>query len=88
MTLWSERIQSQVCLDSLAQIEHLTPSSDECINDPDSAECDPCGKNYDYFMDKYDVYVLQNLLGIILKVSDREQNSLSKHTADLSAIQA
>ena len=50
-------------------MQGLTATSAECVSDPDADECDPCTKHYDFFFDKYDVFVLQNLLGIVQKVS-------------------
>ena len=58
LTLWTAKNQIYACQDSLLLLEHLTESSLECVNDPDAPECDPCNKHYDYFFDKYDVFVL------------------------------
>ena len=52
-------------MDSLALLDDLTQTSPECVADPDAEACDPCSKHYDFFFDKYDVFVLQNLLGIV-----------------------
>ena len=62
LTLWDQKIQVQTCVDSLKLIEHLSETNDACIDNIDSDECDPCTKHYDYFFDKYDVFVLQNIL--------------------------
>ena len=58
MTMWNNRIETQVCQDSLALIADLKPTSEQCVNDPEDAECNPCTKFYDHFFDKYDVFVL------------------------------
>lgn len=58
LTLWNERLQIQACTDSLNLLDGLTATSIECINDPDADECDPCSKHYDFFFDRYDVFVL------------------------------
>ena len=60
-------------------MQGLTATSAECVNDPDADECDPCTKHYDFFFDKYDVFVLQNLLGIVQKVSELDQEALQKY---------
>ena len=76
LTLWNDSIQIQACVDSLTLLDHLTQTSDECILDAEAEACDPCSKHYDFFFDKYDVFVLQNILGIIQKVSEMDQTSL------------
>lgn len=58
MTLWSDRIQVDACIDSLTMLDHLTETNPVCVNDFDSTECDPCTKHFDFFFDKYDVFVL------------------------------
>ena len=58
LTLWSRVTEKEVCLESLLLIDHLTPSSDECVNDADAEECNPCSKFYNYVMDKYAMFVL------------------------------
>ena len=72
MALWNDKIQVQNCVDSLTAIEHLTETSDECIQDLDAEACDPCSKHYDLFFDRYDVFTLQSVLGLIQKVGEKE----------------
>ena len=59
-------------MDSLSLLDGLTQTSPECVSDPDAEACDPCSKHYDFFFDKYDVFVLQNLLGIVQKVAEMD----------------
>ena len=54
-------------------LENLKETNPDCANDVDAPSCDPCTKHYDYFFDKYDIYVLQNILSIIQKTSETEQ---------------
>ena len=65
LTMWTDKIQIQACTDSLTLLDGLTQTSPECINDADAEACDPCTKHYDFFFDKYDVFVLQNILAIV-----------------------
>ena len=46
-------------------LENLKETNPDCANNVDAPSCDPCTKHYDYFFDKYDVYVLQNILSVI-----------------------
>ena len=80
LTMWTDHNQIQACTDSLTQLEGLTATSPECVNDVDAEDCDPCTKHYDFFFDKYDVFVLQNILAIVQKVSELDQVSLDKYT--------
>ena len=59
-------------------IEHLNESSEECRDDPDSEFCDPCTKHYEFFFERYDVYVLENLLSIIQKISQANQDKVER----------
>jgi len=65
LTLWNDRIQISSCVDSLTMIDHLNETAEECVNDFEAEACDPCTKHYNVFFDKYDVFVLQSVLGAI-----------------------
>jgi len=75
----------KTCVDSLKLLEHLTETKKECMDDLDSDACDPCTKHYDYFFDKYDVFVLQNILSIIQKATLIEQNKIDTNMAQWQA---
>ena len=72
LTMWNDKLQVQSCVHSLSLLSDLTESSVECVNNPDAEECDPCTKHYDFFFDKYDVFVLNNILRVIQKVSEMD----------------
>ena len=76
LTLWDNKIQVQTCVDSLKLLEHLNETNTDCMENIDSDECDPCTKHYDYFFDKYDVFVLQNILHIIQRATEIEQDKI------------
>ena len=87
LTLWDQHIQVQTCVDSLKLIEHLSESNQDCIENIDSDDCDPCTKHYDYFFDKYDVFVLQNILSIIQKATTIEQDKIDASLSKFRAMQ-
>lgn len=78
LTLWNNKMQVQVCTDSLAAIAGLNETSPDCVNDFNADVCDPCTKHYNSFFDKYDIYVLQTILGSLQKVAEKEQAALDK----------
>lgn len=79
LTLWNDKMQVQSCVDSLAAIDAINETALECVNDFDAKECDPCTKHYDAFFDKYDLFVLQAILGTLQKVAELEQAKLDKY---------
>lgn len=64
-----------MCKEGLALIEHLNETSEECRDSADNPACDPCTKQYEFFFERYDVFVLEDLLSIIHKTS---QETLQK----------
>ena len=81
LTMWDDRTQIQTCVDSLQLLEGLKETSPECIDNVDAEACDPCTKHYDFFFEKYDVFVLQNLLSIVQKATALEQKKLDDNMA-------
>jgi len=58
VAMWDDLTQVKTCTDSLRLLSHIKEDSPECIDDMDAKACDPCTKHFDYFFEKYDVFVL------------------------------
>ena len=46
--------------------------SDECIQDYDATECDPCSKISDSLFEKYRMFVQSNMLAVMGSISENE----------------
>lgn len=71
-TLWTERNQYDGCITAFDEVKGMNKLNDECIEDYDATECDPCTKITDSLFEKYRLFVQSNMLAVMSSVSEND----------------